>query len=151
MNVVSAVDGSDQALRRASPRWTGSSFELAENTIHGLLGRNGAGKTTIMQILTGQDFATAGTVEVFGQHPYENAGVLSRICFVRRASATRTTSRSGTRCAPPSSLFPHWDGAFAATLLADFDLPANRTIKKLSRGHALRGRRGHRAGRRGRR
>jgi ABC-type uncharacterized transport system ATPase subunit len=28
-------------------------FSLEQNKIHGLLGRNGAGKTTIMQMLTG--------------------------------------------------------------------------------------------------
>ena len=56
------------------------SVELEENTIHGLLGRNGAGKTTIMQILTGQGFETSGEVEVFGEHPYENAGVPHRPC-----------------------------------------------------------------------
>jgi ABC-2 type transport system ATP-binding protein len=41
-------------------------FSLEQNKIHGLLGRNGAGKTTIMQMLTGQQFSTAGTVAVFG-------------------------------------------------------------------------------------
>ena len=59
------------------------SFRIEENTIYGLLGRNGAGKTTIMSILTAQNFATSGDVRVFGQDPYENSRVLSRICFVR--------------------------------------------------------------------
>ena len=43
-----------------------ASFEIQPNTITGLLGRNGAGKTTIMQVLTGQDFATSGDVRLFG-------------------------------------------------------------------------------------
>jgi ABC-2 type transport system ATP-binding protein len=30
--------------------------------------------------------------------------------------------------------FPHWDAAFAERLIADFRLPLNRRIKKLSRG-----------------
>ena len=38
----------------------GVSIRLEENRIHGLLGRTGAGKTTLMQLLTGQVFATSG-------------------------------------------------------------------------------------------
>lgn len=55
------------------------SFALEENTIYGLLGRNGAGKTTLMSIVTAQAFATSGRVRVFGEEPYENAAVLSRV------------------------------------------------------------------------
>ena len=36
------------------------SFAIEKDTIHGLLGRNGAGKTTVMSILTAQNFATSG-------------------------------------------------------------------------------------------
>ena len=32
-----------------------ASFTLGGNRIYGLLGRNGAGKTTMMQLLTGQE------------------------------------------------------------------------------------------------
>ncbi len=55
------------------------SFSIEKDTIYGLLGRNGAGKTTVMSILTAQNFATRGDVRVFGEHPYENARVLSRM------------------------------------------------------------------------
>ena len=36
------------------------SFTIEKDTIYGLLGRNGAGKTTVMSILTAQNFATSG-------------------------------------------------------------------------------------------
>lgn len=42
------------------------SFEIAEGEIVGILGLNGAGKSTILQILSGGLQATAGTVEVDG-------------------------------------------------------------------------------------
>ncbi|WP_433291997.1 ABC transporter ATP-binding protein [Pseudonocardia sp. CA-142604] len=112
----------------------GVSVELAENQIHGLLGRNGAGKTTVMQILTGQAFETSGTVEVFGQHPYENATVLNRVCFIKESQKYPDTFRVKHAIRAAELLFPNWDAAFAAELMADFALPGNRTIKKLSRG-----------------
>ena len=80
-----------------------ASFSVEENTIYGLLGRNGAGKTTMMQLLTGQQFASAGSIRVFGESPVENASVLGRICFIkesqsssRRASPTPKTSGQST-------------------------------------------------------
>ena len=47
----------------------GLSFELPACGVTGLLGLNGAGKTTIMKLLTGLLFPTAGRVEVFGLPP----------------------------------------------------------------------------------
>jgi ABC-2 type transport system ATP-binding protein len=64
-----------------------ASFSVEENTIYGLLGRNGAGKTTMMQLLTGQQFASAGSIRVFGESPVENAGVLGRICFIKESQS----------------------------------------------------------------
>lgn len=112
----------------------GVSIELAENTIHGLLGRNGAGKSTLMQILTGQGFETAGTVEVFGEHPYENAGVLARTCFIKESQKYPDDFKVKQALRAAEIVYANWDAEFAAQLLDDFALPANRRIKKLSRG-----------------
>jgi len=45
------------------------SFEIPAGEITGLLGLNGAGKTTIMKLVTGLLFPTAGTVRIFGMPP----------------------------------------------------------------------------------
>ncbi len=45
------------------------SFELPGGEVAGLLGLNGAGKTTIMKLLTGLLFPNAGKVRVFGLPP----------------------------------------------------------------------------------
>ena len=49
------------------------SFELQAGEITGLLGLNGAGKTTIMKLITGLLFPTAGQVRVFGCSPSDVA------------------------------------------------------------------------------
>ena len=71
-------------------------LHIEEHTITGLLGRNGAGKTTIMNLLTGQEFATSGAIEVFGANPVENAACSRRSASSRRASSTRTSSARRT-------------------------------------------------------
>lgn len=47
-------------------------------TVHGFLGPNGAGKSTTLRILLGLIRATGGTVRVFGQDPWSDAGTLHR-------------------------------------------------------------------------
>ena len=53
---------------------TGIDLELAPGGIHGLLGRNGVGKSTLLSILAGQLKHSGGEVVVFGQTPFDNAG-----------------------------------------------------------------------------
>lgn len=110
------------------------SLSLEGDAIYGLLGRNGAGKTTLMSILTAQNFATSGDVKVFGEHPYENARVLSRICFVRESQKypDDATPRHAFKAA--SLFFTNWDQELAEQLIKEFQLPLKQTIKKLSRG-----------------
>ena len=45
----------------------GVSFDVAEGTVHALLGENGAGKSTIVKLLSGLILPDAGSIRVFGQ------------------------------------------------------------------------------------
>jgi ABC-2 type transport system ATP-binding protein len=112
----------------------GVTTAFEQDAITGLLGRNGAGKTTMMQLLTGHRVPTGGRVEVFGAAPYENDRVLRDICFIKEGQRYPDYFRITDALAAAAMLFPRWDADLAARLLADFDLPARRSIKKLSRG-----------------
>ena len=109
------------------------SLAVEPGTVTGLLGRNGAGKTTLMRIVTGQEFPTSGDVRVFGQAPAENDAVLRRMVFVREEQAY-PDFRVGHAIRVASWFYPDWDQELARRLLADFDLPPGRRIRKLSRG-----------------
>lgn len=110
------------------------SFDVQENTIYGLLGRNGAGKTTAMSILTAQNLPTSGQVRVFGADPYENARVLSRMCFVRESQKYPDDATARHAFTSARLFFPRWDQELADELIDEFQLPLKTTIKKLSRG-----------------
>ncbi|MDR2561702.1 MAG: ABC transporter ATP-binding protein [Holophagales bacterium] len=76
-------------LDRASLRYghvlglSPTSFELADGSgITGLLGPNGAGKSTLIQMVSGLLPPTGGEVLVFGEAPFRNPNVLSRIGLV---------------------------------------------------------------------
>jgi ABC-2 type transport system ATP-binding protein len=111
-----------------------ASFAIQENTIYGLLGRNGAGKTTMMQLLTGQQFATDGSIRVFGESPVENAAVLGNICFIKESQAYPEDFKPKHVFESAPWFFQNWDADFAQRLIAEFRVPVNRRIKKLSRG-----------------
>ena len=109
-------------------------FTLEANRIYGLLGRNGAGKTTVMSILTAQNFPTKGTVEVFGQAPFENSKVLGRMCFIRESQKYPEDFTPKHAFKAASMFFRNWDQGLCETLIKDFELPMTRAIKKISRG-----------------
>jgi len=107
---------------------------IAQDSITGLLGRNGAGKTTFLQLLTGHRVPTSGRIEVWGSSPYERDDVLQRICFVKEGQRYPDHFRVRDALSAASMVFPSWDADLAASLVRDFDLPAKRPVKKLSRG-----------------
>ncbi|MBP3964161.1 ABC transporter ATP-binding protein [Paenibacillus lignilyticus] len=110
------------------------SFEIEENKIYGLLGRNGAGKTTIMHMITAQLFKTSGELHVFGEDPYENNRVLRQICFIKESQKYPDNFKVVDVLETAALFFPQWDGAYARELIAEFKLPLKRRVKKLSRG-----------------
>ncbi|GAA3598574.1 ABC transporter ATP-binding protein [Klugiella xanthotipulae] len=109
-------------------------LSVTENKIYGLLGRNGAGKTTLMQLLTGQEFATSGSIRVWGEHPVENAHVLSRVSFIKESQKYPDDFKVKHVFRSAPWFFAGWDADFAARLIEDFRVPLDRRVKKLSRG-----------------
>ncbi len=112
------------------------SFRVREHAITGLLGRNGAGKTTLMQLITGQEFVTSGRIRVFGESPLENAAVLSRTCFIKESQTYPEGFKGEHVLRVAGWVFPRWDEALARDLVAEFRVPLDRRMKKLSRGQA---------------
>jgi len=69
----------------------GVSFEIAEGEVYGLLGHNGAGKSTIVEILEGHRTAGSGDVSVMGLDPRRSGRELrDRIGIVLQSSQVET-------------------------------------------------------------
>ena len=110
------------------------SFALQGPAIHGLLGRNGAGKTTLMQLISGQEFATHGNLRVFGEHPVENVNVLRRVCFIKESQVYPDGFKGKHILKTGPWFYEHWNQELANQLVADFRVPLDRVVKKMSRG-----------------
>ncbi|WP_022870071.1 ATP-binding cassette domain-containing protein [Yaniella halotolerans] len=109
-------------------------LNFEKDKIHGLLGRNGAGKTTMMSVMTAQDWPSEGQIRVFGQTPHENEQVLPDICFVREDQRYPEDALAKHAFAAARDAFENWDAEFEQRLIEDFRVPLKTPIKKMSRG-----------------
>ena len=112
----------------------GLDFDVPINAITGLLGRNGAGKTTAMTLISGQDRPTSGEIRVFGQDPYENPDAMARLCFAREDQKYPESFRVSHVLRTAPWFFDEWDQDLADMLVETFRLPTRTLVKKLSRG-----------------
>jgi ABC-2 type transport system ATP-binding protein len=108
-------------------------LNLEPESITGLLGRNGAGKTTLLRVIAGHEFASAGTVALLGANPVESETALRRMVFVRE-DQTYPDLKVRQTLQVASWFYPNWNHELAGTLLDEFNVPANRKVRKLSRG-----------------
>ena len=111
---------------------------LEEGKIYGLVGRNGAGKTTMLSIASAQNPATKGEILLDGEKVWENQKVLNRICFSREMvnAANNITSALKVKeyLKMAEILFPYWDKEMADRLVEEFELDEKQKIMKLSKG-----------------
>lgn len=112
----------------------GLDFELAEGQLHGLLGRNGTGKSTLLSILAGQIPHQSGEVRVFGQSPFDNAAVMDRVVYAGIDVPFPASWRPETIFAAAAIRYPGWHQPTADELIEEFELDVHVKYAKLSRG-----------------
>ncbi|MFG2023237.1 ABC transporter ATP-binding protein [Streptomyces sp. NPDC048825] len=62
------------------------SFQVQKGELYALLGTNGAGKTSTLEVIEGHRTATSGTVRVFGQSPRDRRAVRPRMGIMLQES-----------------------------------------------------------------
>lgn len=116
----------------------GVSLTLEPHRIYGLIGRNGAGKTTLLSLISGQNFADDGEISIDGEPVFENQSALDKICFSREINQTvifgRDTRKIKHLLRAAEIIFPYWDKEYAAKLVSEFELDANKRIANQSKG-----------------
>lgn len=108
-------------------------FELPEGAIMGLIGENGAGKSTTMRIILGMAQADSGSVSIFGhegvteQDRAQIGVVFDELPF----NQTLFVSHLGKVM---QGIYPNWDQQAYEEYLARFRLPDKKELKDFSRG-----------------
>jgi ABC-2 type transport system ATP-binding protein len=111
------------------------SLAVAEGSVYALLGRNGAGKSSLVRCLLGEQKPDAGRVSLLGRDVWrERAAILSEVGVVAEepdmplAMTLRQIARFCSR------LYPSWDGAGVEARLKRFGVPVSTPFGKLSKG-----------------
>lgn len=123
---------------RDVPVIDGVSFTMRAGEVLALLGRNAAGKTTLINLAMGMLFPHRGSVRVFGMSPTEEpVAVKRRIGYVSEDQVLPAGSKISELIAFHRYLYKSWDSALERDLLQRFGLSKNDTsIKQLSKGQA---------------
>jgi ABC-2 type transport system ATP-binding protein len=111
------------------------SFEVESGAVFALVGRNGAGKSSLVRALLGQRRADGGTIAINGLDPWRQRARLME----------RVGSMPETPDAPPAlgaialgelvaRFYPAWDREGYRDRLDRFGIPLDRAFAKLSRG-----------------
>lgn len=110
------------------------SFTLDEPKIYGLLGRNGAGKTTFMDILAGHNVATSGMITINGENPFDHQQISEQICLIKEGDNFKKDLKIKHVLNIYECFYPTWDKELALDLIKQYKLPMNARVKSLSKG-----------------
>lgn len=111
------------------------SLRVEPATVYALLGRNGAGKSSLVRVLLGQQRAQAGTCRLLGHDAWSHRKRLTqRLGVVPEdpdAPETMTFPALARFC---SRLYPRWNAATVAARGERFELPTDVPFTRLSKG-----------------
>ncbi|WP_078555277.1 ABC transporter ATP-binding protein [Bacillus alkalicellulosilyticus] len=124
---VSKTYGTKHALKSVS-------LTIEEDKIYGLLGRNGAGKTSLMQVVAGHLLPTKGNVLIKGEQPFNNRDVLQQICMIYESGNYNKRLKIKQVLKIASLFYPNWCQQTAVRLLQEFNLDPSMKAKGLSKG-----------------
>jgi ABC-2 type transport system ATP-binding protein len=114
-------------------------LSLSSGGVYGLVGANGAGKTTMIRHLLGLLRAERGTVRVFGMDPVaEPVAVLSRVGYLSEENDLPGWMRVDELIRYTRAFYENWDDAYADDLRRAFGLDLPARIRDLSRGQKAR-------------
>ena len=113
----------------------GVSLEIEAGTVFALLGRNGAGKSSLVRCLLGHRKPSAGRVALFGRDSWRHRhrlmarlGVVPEEPDAPPSMSARQLGRFSCR------LYPRWDAAGYAARLRRFEVPEDVAFARLSKG-----------------
>ncbi|AUS98247.1 hypothetical protein CDQ84_09535 [Clostridium thermosuccinogenes] len=109
-------------------------FSLDENKIIGLIGRNGAGKTTFLKTCAGYIKPTSGEIKVFGEKVFDNMNAISKLIYIYDDIKYNDSLRLGDILKLGPLYYKDWNSDFAVKLLKRFGLKDHMKYCKLSRG-----------------
>lgn len=110
------------------------SLTVKKGSIYGLLGSNGAGKTSLLKMIAGINRQDRGTIKINNLSVYENAAIKERVVFIPDVLYFYPQATVAQMAAQYKEYYPHWDQQRFELLKPAFNIELNRKVHRLSKG-----------------
>lgn len=107
---------------------------IGEGSIYGLVGSNGAGKSTFLRLLAGIYRPDGGKLQIDGQSPFENSSVKQRVSFISDYPYFFPHATVQRMAEYYSKLYPKWDAEKYKKMLSMFPINPKQPINRMSKG-----------------
>ncbi|MDR0546262.1 MAG: ABC transporter ATP-binding protein [Dysgonamonadaceae bacterium] len=129
------IQGADFSYTKKRKLLSGIQLEIEPGHIHGLLGKNGEGKSTLLKLMAGLLFPQKGEIEVMGFNPQKRqVPMLQDVYFLAEELPTfRLTIKQFEDVYAP--FYPHFSGEQFDRYLTEFDIDSKAfKMNQLSHG-----------------
>ena len=109
-------------------------LKLEDGRTYALLGRNGSGKTTMMNLLCTKYIPDSGGIKLLDEVAYENDGVLSEVCFMKDYIPAFENMKLTEIFKYAKKYYCRWNDELKDSLIRQFDLNENKVYGYLSKG-----------------
>ncbi|MGN7938574.1 ABC transporter ATP-binding protein [Virgibacillus sp. 6R] len=110
------------------------SLTVKKGSIYGLLGSNGAGKTSLLKIIAGINRQDSGTIKIENQIAYENIAVKERTIFIPDVLYFFPQTTIKQMAAQYKEFYPNWNEQRFEQLKQAFAIDVTRKVNRLSKG-----------------
>ena len=107
---------------------------IEKGSVFGLVGTNGAGKSTFLRILAGIYTPDSGTATIEGEYVFENTQLKSRCFYISDEQYFFNNATPKDIRNYYDYLYPNFDALKFDHLLKNFELPLERKINTFSKG-----------------
>ena len=113
-------------------------LSIPRGVVCGVIGANGAGKTSTLDLLMGMGRADGGTIRILGLDPMRNEVEIKRqTAYVGPDLSYQAWGRVGDALAFVSGFYPDWNQSRCTQLQAEFGLSSKQRITSLSFGERI--------------
>ncbi len=113
----------------------GVTMQIPRGSVYALLGRNGAGKSSLVRCLLGQIRADHGSAQILGEDVWtRRAQLMNRVAVVSEESDAPPEMSVAALSRFCGSLYETWDQVGLEARLRSFDIPLTSRFGSLSKG-----------------
>jgi ABC-2 type transport system ATP-binding protein len=133
---MSAAIVTDGLGKRYRSKWAlrDCGLEVPEGRVCGLVGANGAGKTTLLRLLAGLSRPSAGSAEVAGRAPSDDAAFLGEIGYLAQEIPLYKRWSAEDHLRMGAHLNRSWDDVASRDRLRALRIPLDQRVGTLSGG-----------------